>query len=121
MWCKLRNLKMVVVLFRPQAHQIPMESGVAHVFTELGLNLLVNYPEILFNKTQKNVLTVSHQLEDPHHVFLLTDSKNKQIEHSWGLISARLAGIDSRIPSTQLLRDSWGLESDRSGRCRTRG
>ncbi|GMF29166.1 unnamed protein product [Phytophthora fragariaefolia] len=55
------------VLFTPQAHQIPMESGVAHLFRELSLNLLVNYPEILFSKTQ-----------------------NKQIEHSWGPTPARI-------------------------------
>ncbi|GMF42294.1 unnamed protein product [Phytophthora fragariaefolia] len=73
-----------------EARQIPMESGVAHLFRELSLDLLVNYPEILFSTTQRNVLKVLHQLEDPHHVFLVTDSQNKQIEHSWGPTPARI-------------------------------
>lgn len=72
------------VVLIPQQHSLPMESGLAHMFREVGLNLLANFPEIIFNITQPNLLQLQHKLEDPHHVFLLTQEDGLRLDHSWG-------------------------------------
>ncbi|GMF21501.1 unnamed protein product [Phytophthora fragariaefolia] len=78
------------VIFHPQTHSILMESRLAQVFREVCLNTVANYPELLFNRPQQNVLQVKHRLEDPHHVFLLDRGNGEQIDRSWGSELTRL-------------------------------
>ncbi|GMF38447.1 unnamed protein product [Phytophthora fragariaefolia] len=78
------------VIFHPQTHSMPMESRVDQMFREVCLNKVANYPELLFNRPQQNVLQVKHKLEDLHHVFLLDRGNGEQIDHSWGSELTRL-------------------------------
>lgn len=36
------------VVFKPTAHSMPMQSGVAHLFRDFSLTLLAAYPEVVF-------------------------------------------------------------------------
>ncbi|GMF14998.1 unnamed protein product [Phytophthora fragariaefolia] len=61
-----------------------MKRGKAHSFRELSLNVLANYPELIFRQVEANQLHICHNLDDKHHVFSLSKGFTCQIEHTWG-------------------------------------
>jgi hypothetical protein len=72
------------VVFKPTTHRLPMQSGAAHCFRELCVNLIANFPELIGRQADGNVLHVKHGGEDPHHVFEVGGSETKGITHTWG-------------------------------------
>lgn len=73
------------ILFKPNTKDLPMGSREAHLFRDLCLNMLANYPELVGRRQQGNVLTVQHQLEDKHHVFEIKEGQaGVEIQHTLG-------------------------------------
>ncbi|KAG3075091.1 hypothetical protein PI124_g20463 [Phytophthora idaei] len=57
------------LLFQSRTMEVPMESKSAHLFRELSLSMLAQYPELAFSQSISDLLRVSHGMEDPHHSF----------------------------------------------------
>lgn len=68
----------------PQTQGMPMESKQAHLFRELALSLLAQFPKLVFKSTEQNKLRVTHGMTDPRHRFWIDQSKGTaQVRHGW--------------------------------------
>jgi hypothetical protein len=87
----LKWLEVGSITLLPLTHTMPMTSGEAHLFRELALCLVANYPELICRHTGANWLSVTHKAEDPHHVFEVIDADERQVRHQWGAESSVLS------------------------------
>ncbi|KAG1706307.1 hypothetical protein DVH05_001455 [Phytophthora capsici] len=72
------------VLVEPQTVVMPMESRQAHMFRELALSLLAQFPELVFKPADDNKLCVNYALEGPHHRFWVEQStREARVHHGW--------------------------------------
>jgi hypothetical protein len=79
------------IALRPLTHEVPMKNVEAHLFRELALCLVANYPELICRNMEANWLSITHKVEDPHHVFEVTDAAERQVRHQWGPESSVLS------------------------------
>ncbi|KAE8910880.1 hypothetical protein PF005_g15599 [Phytophthora fragariae] len=68
--------------FVPVLMDVPLPSGLAHLFRELCLIILANFPELIFPWTEEEALTVGHVLEDKNHLFTVHKEGELEIRHT---------------------------------------
>jgi hypothetical protein len=80
-----------VVEFSPVTGVLPMESGAAHLFRELSLIVLANYPELAWRWREEHLLQVQHELDGCHHVFEVGQDSGRTIRHTRATESRSIA------------------------------
>ncbi|KAG3018809.1 hypothetical protein JG687_00011830 [Phytophthora cactorum] len=97
---KIQYLKQGVITCIPVTWTLPLQSGQAHLFRELCLSLVAQFPELVFRQTDAPSLRVHHSLDDPHHTFWVeVVEEDAHIMHQWGSTVQRVwSSVDAVTP-----------------------
>ncbi|KAG1711360.1 hypothetical protein DVH05_008613 [Phytophthora capsici] len=89
---RVENVGQGKVLMTPQTVELPMESRQAHMFREIALSLLAQFPELISKPDEENKLRVKHKLDDQHHRFWVEQSTGEdKLYHGWAFEEQEVA------------------------------